>query len=101
MNVVETENWGTGDVTSDIFLGGVANKIPAGAWFLLSQNGVPVVDNDMTSEGYENVPGISVERQPGSVRTLLYGSHARAEGTNKEHANGNLEFLGFFSCISS
>ncbi len=94
VNVDETKNWGTGDVTSDIFLGGAANKIPEGTWFLLAQNGVPVVDTDMTSNGYEDVPGISVERQDGAVRLLLHGSHEDANGTNKEHVNGNLEFWG-------
>ena len=88
VNVDDVQNWGTGDITSDIFLGSATNKIKEGTWFLLSG----VTDPDIS--GYEDVPGIAVERKDGQIRLLSHGSRSQAGGTNKEHVDGNIEFFG-------
>lgn len=89
VNVDFVDNDGTGDASSDIFLGSVDNRIPQGAWFLLHSNGVFANDDDdVTLAGYEDVPGISLQRRPGEIRTVLHGSHDAGE----EHVDGNIEF---------
>jgi uncharacterized repeat protein (TIGR01451 family) len=80
-----------GDMTSDIYLGSALYFIPQGTWFLLSENGVPVVDADVS--GYEDVPGLAVERLDGSVRAVLYGTRSGSANDIKEHVDGNIEFF--------
>ena len=94
VNVTEFNNYSNGDVTSDIFLGSSGNKIPGSTWFPIWENGIYINDADIVSHedapGYEDVPGLAVQRQEGSVRTVLFGSHS-ADGS-KEHIQGNIEF---------
>ena len=89
VNTNEFENHSNGDVSSDVFLGSLSNKIPGSAWFILYDYGTYSVDPDIS--GYEDVPGLAVERQEGKIRTLLHGSHG-ADGS-KEHINGDVELF--------
>jgi len=89
VNVTTLENHSNGDVTSDIFLGSVLNKIPSGAWFSIWENGTYTTDADITP--YEDVAGLAIERQVGNIRTVLFGSHG-PDGS-KEHIQGNIEFF--------
>ena len=86
--VVNTiSNTGSGDVTSDIYLGQGVNPIPESTWFPLVLGGSPIIDPAIS--GYADVPGLAVQRADGEVTLLLYGSRT---GADKEHANGYIEF---------
>ena len=87
--ITETQNvQENADMTEDIFLGTSTLPIPSGAWFPVYYNGSYV--NDDSIEGYEDVPGIALQRDNGSITTRHYGSHP-GDGT-QEHVEGYLEF---------
>ncbi len=106
VNIENGRNWGGGDMSQNIFLGSDQNVMPRGKWFAISYLGHLITDPDMTSAGYEDVPGLAVERDQGRVRVLLagkgYGDHTSAAAAEdagwysdyKEHAHGHLEFWG-------
>ncbi len=75
------------NMTSDIYLGSDSNIIPAGAWFPLYWQEAYYTDSDIS--GYEDVPGLAVQRLEGNVRAVLHGSLGSAD---IEHINGNIEF---------
>jgi len=81
---------GTGNMTSDLFLGDETTKIPSNVWFKVYGDELYIEDNDIIGAGYENVPGLAVQRGNGFVRTLVHGSHPN--GDNPEHIHGNIEF---------
>jgi len=87
VNIDDVQNWGNGDMTNDIYLGSDSNMIPAGAWFPLYFNGNYI--NDDPISGYEDVPGLAVQRLDGQVRVVMHGE---GEGDDKEHVDGNIEF---------
>ena len=89
VNTSNFENHVDGDASSDVFLGSLTNKIPGSAWFLLYNSGAYEVDADIS--GYENVPGLAVERREGKIRTLLHGSHPH--NGSKEHLSGDVELF--------
>ena len=76
------------DMTEDIFLGTSTLPIPNGTWFPVYYDGSYV--NDDSIEGYEDVPGLAVQRDNGSVTVRHYGSHPSCTG--QEHVEGYLEF---------
>ena len=87
VNKEDVQNWGDGNMTSNIYLGSNTYNIPSGVWFLLSEGGVAVNDPDVS--GYEDVPGLAVQRLEGQVRAVMHGSN----GTEDiEHIDGNIEF---------
>ena len=87
--VVDTvANTGTGNATSDVFLGQGASSIPSGTWFPVVLAGTPVLDAAIS--GYEDVAGVAVERGTNGITVLLHGS---ATGVDKEHVQGYLEFF--------
>lgn len=94
------KDWGTGDMTSDTFMGGgmLTNKAPSGTWFMIYDGTNWITDPAITS--YENVPGLVIERTVGKIRLLMHGSHPMGnnddendQGVDKEHINGQIEFF--------
>lgn len=88
MNVIRTAHAAIfgGDMTSDIFVGNSLNRMPQGTWFPLYYNGSYY--NDPVIGGYEDVPGIAIQRAEGVITTLMHGSHANG---GSEHVEGNIE----------
>jgi len=75
------------DASDRIFLGQGEVSIPDFAWFPIYWEGTAFVDPSVS--GYEDVPGLAVERQDGSLRVVLHGS----QGTEDvEHVDGVVEF---------
>lgn len=104
VNVSDVKNWGNGDMTSDIFLGG--NPIPAGTWFPIYWNGLFITDPDIS--GYEDVPGLAVERQDGQIRAVAHGTwkpNPKAENptgnAHAEHISGDIEFWNILPASQS
>lgn len=87
VNVDDVQNWGNGDMTSDLFLGSSSYMIPHDVWFALYWNGTYYTDPDLS--GYEDVPGLAVQRLENSVRTVMHGT---GTGDDKEHVSGHVEF---------
>lgn len=75
-----------GNMTSDIFVGNALNVMPQGTWFPLYYNGSYY--NDPSIGGYENVPGLAVQRTQGRITTLMHGGHTNG---GVEHVEGNIE----------
>ncbi|MCK5026874.1 MAG: VWA domain-containing protein, partial [Candidatus Pacebacteria bacterium] len=78
------------DMTEDIFLGTSTLPIPSWAWFPVYYDGSYI--NDDSIEGYEDVPGLAVQRDNGSITVRHYGSHPSPSDGTKEHVEGYLEF---------
>ncbi len=95
VNVTNVQSSATkpSNMTSNLFIGGsaTANKIPQGKWFALFYNGTYYNDPDIG--GYENVPGLAIERAQGKLRALMYGSYtgSNSDPAFNEHAEGNVE----------
>lgn len=75
-----------GNMTSNIFVGNSLNSMPQGTWFPLYFNGSYFNDSDIS--GYENVPGVAIQRTQGRITTMLHGSNT---GGGLEHVQGNIE----------
>lgn len=88
ININEFVNWYDGDMSSNIYLGGLSNIIPSGTWFPLYWQGSYFVDPDIG--GYEVVPGLAVERLSGQLRLVMHASH-QLGSLSKEHSHGWLE----------
>jgi hypothetical protein len=73
----EVLNYGAGNATDDVFLGKDYDPIPNGTWFATYYDGEFIVDEPMDgSDPYEDMEGLSVERQAdGNLKLMLYGSH--------------------------
>ena len=89
----DVKNWNGGDMTNTIYLGGTTTTVASGEWFPLYENGAYITDPDMSEAGYEDVPGLALQRLSGSVRVLMYGSHRNGD-KGKEHVDGYIEFAG-------
>ncbi len=88
VNVNEAKNFhALSNMSSDIYLGTSTGSIPAGSWFPLYLNGNYFLDDDIA--GYEDVPGLAVQRLENDLRVVMYGTHSSGD---KEHINGNIEF---------
>ena len=98
--ISDVQNWEganmatVANMTNNIYLGSTTTVVASGEWFPLYENGAYINDPDMTSAGYEDVPGLAVERREGSVRVLLHGSHPKTKKQTKEHVSGTIEFSG-------
>lgn len=95
-NVNSIKNWGDGNMTSDVYVGGSSNadKIPSNTWFLMNDGTNWMNDADILA--YESVPGFAVQRMnTPSIRLLVEGSHGTVddddESNGKEHADGYIE----------
>lgn len=90
IEIDDVQNWGNGDMTSDIFLGSADYKIPSNVWFALYWNGNYYIDSDLADNPqYEDVPGMSVQRLENSLRVVMHGSGLEAD---KEHVDGKIKF---------
>jgi uncharacterized repeat protein (TIGR01451 family) len=75
------------DMSDDIYLGSDSYVIPNNVWIALYWNGNAYLDPDIS--GYEDVPGLAVQRSADGLRVVMYGTHP---GQDKEHVSGNIEF---------
>ena len=91
----ENKDGGAGDMTDDIYLGG-NTPIPNGAWFLVNWNGSDVIDPDIS--GYEDVPGLAVERSAGKIRSVMHGSQTNAD---EEFVTGEVEFWSWDDSVEA
>lgn len=87
INIDDVQNWGNGDMTSNLFLGDASYIIPSNVWFAVYWNGSYFLDADLAS--YEDVEGMAVQRLAGSLRTVMHGT---TSSIDKEHVSGNIEF---------
>ncbi len=106
VTVTEAKNWNGGDASQDVYLGSVDRKLPSDTWFLVEKDGEQITDPDAVSGGYEDSPGVVVQRTKNGIRTILAGGHRKDNvasrlDTNsnsyqqpKEHVNGLIEFWG-------
>ncbi len=78
-----------GNMTSAVFLGSSSYAVPSGTWFPLYVNGAYV--SDPSIDGYEDVPGLAVQRSQGAVAVRMYGHDAPYM---LEHADGSVEVSG-------
>ena len=76
---------GTEGMTDNIFLN--TSMLPREAWFIV-YDGTSYI-NDLDINGFEDVPGLAVQRDNGSITVRHYGSHPN-NGT-QEHGEGYLE----------
>ncbi|MCK5096060.1 MAG: PKD domain-containing protein [Candidatus Pacebacteria bacterium] len=81
---------GTEGMTSDIFLGTDTLPIPSEAWFMTYDGSSYIDDPDVN--GYEDVPGLAVQRDNGSITVRHFGSHPNECIQKREHVEGYLEF---------
>jgi len=79
-------NTGHGNQQEVVYAGG--SQYPGGDWIPLVEDGAVIDDGP----GYEDVPGLYVERGPGFVYVSHWGFHPSGEGWEK--AYGRLEFDG-------
>ncbi len=83
--VTNTENFGYGDVTDVVYVGGTAQ--PDFAWFPVKLGGVTVTD--LSIDTFSNVAGLAVERSLEGIRVRLHGGH---DDGSREHSEGYIEF---------
>lgn len=89
VDVTDFYNLGDGDVTSDSYVGSDSNVVADGEWFQL-HNGTNYII-DPVIDGYEDVPGLAIQRMNGKVRVLLHGSDQPAPNY-KEYIKGSVQF---------
>jgi hypothetical protein len=82
-------NLGDGDVTDDIYVGSDSNQLNDGEWFQLHDGTNYIIDPVI--DGYEDVPGLAVQRMNGQLRVVLRGSGEPAP-EYKEFIEGAIEF---------
>ena len=92
---VENKEGGSGDMTDNIYLGS-NTPIPNNVWFLLHWFGSYAVDPDIS--GYEDVPGLAVERREGALRSVMHGS---TSGDDEEHVHGDISFWSWDSSVEA
>jgi hypothetical protein len=97
------KNWGTGNLAKKIYVGGntPADAYADGQWFMI-YDGMNYV-NDLDIAGYEDVPGLAVQRLNGKVRVVLHGSWTEPVGNdqaNKERAQFTIQFSQDGSTVS-
>ena len=82
---------GTEGMTDYIFLGTGTLPIPSEAWFIMYDGSLYI--NDPNVDGYEDVPGLAVQRDNGSITIRHYGSHdSNSCAQEQEHVEGYVEF---------
>jgi hypothetical protein len=96
-------NWGTGNLAKNIYVGGntPADAYADGQWFMI-YDGMNYV-NDLDIAGYEDVPGLAVQRLNGQIRVVLHGSWTEPVGNdqaNKERAQFTIQFSQDGSTVS-
>jgi hypothetical protein len=98
IDIFEVDNLegGTGDMTDDQYVGQDATAIPNDTWFAVYWNGSYFNDPDVV--GYEDVPGLAVQRLDSQVRAVMHGS---ATNKDKEHANGEVEFWSWDDSVDA
>lgn len=96
INVENVENTGTGNMTSDLYLGQNVLPIPNNVWFMLHNNGSYANDPDIS--GYEDVPGLAIQRLTGQLRTVMYGTKTNAD---EEHVSGDITFWSFDDSVEA
>ncbi len=97
-NIASFLNYGSGDVTSNAYLGSSGNMIAEGQWFMVFDGTNFINDADIST--YEDVPGLAVQRMNGQVRIVLHGSGDSAP-TYLETIDGSIEFFnGLVSAVS-
>ena len=89
IDITNFANWGNGNMTDDVYLGGIFNAVPSGTWFPLYWQGQYFTDTDIGA--YEAVPGLAVERTAGHLRLVMGASH-QLDDLSEEHSQGRLEF---------
>jgi hypothetical protein len=91
--VNNASNTKSGNVSSDIFLGGNAmtDKIPSGTWFMIHDSANYITDPVLTPATYMDVPGLAVQRLAGQVYVGIWGDHEVDRA--KEHVDGYVEFF--------
>lgn len=89
VNIENASHEGAGDVTSTMYLGSSSNTVSSGEWFMV-YDGTNYI-NDADISGYEDVPGLAVQRLNGQVRVLLHGSNP--DLADKENLSGFIEFF--------
>lgn len=83
-----------GNVTSDVYVGSNSNDVADGEWFQL-HNGTNYII-DPVIEGYEDVPGLAVQRLNGKIRVVLHGSYPPVsiyDPLYKEYISGSIELF--------
>ena len=92
--IEDSRTEGVAEFVEAIYVGGdeVENTIPAGAWFPVYLNGEYFVDLPMAS--YQDVPGLAVRREEGTVKTRMYAMYPKVNDapTGKEHVTGYVAF---------
>lgn len=105
-------NTGNGNMAPKIFVGGTndsPNEVGGdvydiGEWFPIYDPATGYVNDPILTSTDPGVPGLAIQRLDGQVRVVLFGSHAQPAGspeTNREMANGFLEFSNDQSTVSS
>ncbi len=97
INIENVENLvgGNGDMTDNLYVGG-NTPIPNNVWFMVYWNGFYA--NDVDIAGYEDNPGLAVQRLKGSVRALMHGSKTAAD---EEHVNGTISFWSWDNSVEA
>ncbi len=105
-------NTGTGNMAPKVFVGGTTDSpnelggdvYDIDEWFPVYDSVNGYINDPILTSTDPGVPGLMVERLNGQVRVVLYGSHSQPAGapeTNREMANGFVEFSNDRSTISS
>ncbi len=88
----------SGNITSDIYLGGSENLniLPSGTWFMIYDGVDYIKDTRTTGSAYFNVPGVAVQRVvTAGVPKILTGIYGHdLGGDTLEHVDGTIEFSG-------
>lgn len=89
INVTSVSNLGSGNMTTDSYVGSSVNQLANNTWFMIHNGTNYIVDPVIDS--YENVPGFAVQRLNGQLRLVMHGSGQPAP-SYKEFAEGSIEF---------
>lgn len=90
VNVEDFSNLGTGNVTSNIYLGSNSNIVASGEWFMVYDGSNYINDADIM--GYKDVAGLAIQRMNGKLRVMLFGTDLPSSG-HREYIEGNIEFF--------
>ncbi len=89
VNVDSFYNENGGNVTSDSYVGSNSNDVADGEWFQLHNGTNYIIDPII--DGYQNVPGLAIQRMNGQFRVLLYGGNQSASIPYHEYIKGTIE----------
>ena len=82
-------NQGAGNMTTDSYVGSSVNQVANNTWFMLHDGTNYIIDPVI--EGYEDVPGLAVQRMNGQIRVVVHGSGEPAP-EYLESVIGDIEF---------